>query len=73
MTSFSRTPISTPELVADLDRLGRDATAAHSSLVALLDGRLVPAAALPSLHASRKAAESLVLHLEASRKLVEEA
>jgi hypothetical protein len=69
--TFSRTPIPLPELAADLDRLGRDAVAAHGALVALLDDRLVPARALPSLHASRKAAESLVLHLEASRRLVE--
>jgi hypothetical protein len=42
-----------------------------NALIELLDGRLVPEGALPNLHAARRSAQSLVTHLDASRRLVE--
>ncbi len=68
---MSRTPIARPELATDLTRLEQTALVVHHALIDLLDGRLVPEAALPNLHASRRAAQSLVVHLSASRRLVE--
>jgi hypothetical protein len=69
--TYTRTPIPIAELVADLDNLGRAASVINSSLTTLLADRLVPESALPTLHASRRAAASLVTHLESSRVLVE--
>jgi hypothetical protein len=40
--------------------------------VDLLDHQRLPEGARPNLHAARRAAQSLVTHLEASRRLVEE-
>ena len=66
-----RTRIPLLELSADLNRLGQAASVVENSLVDLLDNRLVPDSSLPSLHAARRAARSLTIHIEASRTLVE--
>lgn len=68
----SRIPIPPPELAADLERLSQAAAAIQQALEQLLDGRELPAVgALPNLHAARRSAQSLSVHLEASRRLTE--
>jgi hypothetical protein len=69
--TYSRTPIPLPKLCDDLNRLGQAATVAQNALIELLDGRLVPDCSLPNLPAASRAAQSLVTHLDASRRLVE--
>jgi hypothetical protein len=68
---MTRTPIPLVELSTDLDHLGQTATVILNQLIETLDGRLVPDGSLPSLHAARRAAQSLVTHLDCARRLVE--
>jgi len=68
---MTRTHIPLSELAADLQQIPSAAQVIHNSLLGLLDGKELPASLLPSMHASRRAAQSLTTHLEASRRLVE--
>jgi len=68
---MTRTHIPLSELAADLQQIPSAAQVIHNSLLGLLDGKELPASMLPSMHAARRAAQSLTTHLEASRRLVE--
>jgi hypothetical protein len=67
----TRVYLSSPELAADLGNLGSAAMVIQNALIDLLDNRSLPASCLPSLQASRRAAQSLITHLQASCVLAE--
>lgn len=66
-----RTFLSSPELAADLGNLGAAASVISNALIDLLDNRSLPAACLPSMQASKRAAQSLITHLQASQHLAD--
>jgi hypothetical protein len=70
-TSTNRTYLPSPELAADLNNLGSAALVISNALADLLENHSLPAACLPSMQASRRAAQSLITHLQSSQQLAE--
>jgi hypothetical protein len=66
---MTRTPIPSAELASDLNQLGQAATVIQHALSDLLLIRQLPAGSLPSLHAAKRSAQSLVTFLDASTTL----
>lgn len=66
-----RNAIPIPALCEELQHLHDAATKIHDRLLKVLDGRHLPDASLPSLHASRRAAQSLSTHIAASKLICE--
>lgn len=58
------------DLIAAVQQASTLATAAADGLAAIFDGSHIPVAVFPSLHASRRAAQTLATHLNAARRLL---
>lgn len=68
---MARTSVPLQQVSAELNQLGQTSQVVHSEIITMLATVNLPESSLPSLYAARRAAQSLVLHLDTVLQLVE--